>query len=341
MYSEINKNNILAHVSGLTENTKSDFKEILKKSKLYNIIKIIDLDELTDNIINDDNIKSLYKKYNQKFIQPKLNKTNLLTKNIKEIEKRIYLYWKVKMQYYINKIVNNTPKKIILIGYISFYKNHKIHLDLNINRKFFVKLNHIDHAKSIIDYNLKTYREDIINGEFDLSFLDLELLIKKRISLENIYKRYYYFNMNIINIINIIELSIHIKFPSILYYASFVKYDKQIPVMSDYIFCYTYEWVALTALSTNSIMKKIKNNNNIFITINKTQYNEFLKPCYIYEITNIDNCLPYPSFIQDKNNITKYNVYKYVTIKPLKFNRFLYINNIIKQIKNLNIYIII
>ena len=111
--------------------------------------------------------------------------------------------------------------------------------------------------------------------------------------------------------------------------------------MSDYIFCYIYEWLALTALSTSSIMKKIKNNNNIFITINKTQYEELSKSCYIYEITDIDNCLPYPSFIQDNHDITKYNVYKYVTIKPLKFNRFLYITNIIKQIKNLNIDIII
>jgi hypothetical protein len=51
---------------------------------------------------------------------------------------------------------------------------------------------------------------------------------------------------------------------------------------------------------------------------------------YIYEISATENFLPFP---------TKNNVYKYFTVRPIKINRILNIDNILAQLKILGIII--
>ena len=60
----------------------------------------------------------------------------------------------------------------------------------------------------------------------------------------------------------------------------------------------------------------------------KEQYKLMNKNGYIYEITLTENFLPFP---------TKNNVYKYFTVKPIKINRILEIDNILVQLKKLGI----
>ena len=148
MNTEINISKIIAHISGFTENSKKYFFELFKKSNLYNNINIVDVDLITNNIITDKNMEILYSKFEYYSNSSKNNK--LFLEKSKELEKKMFLYWKVKMEYYINKIINNSNKKILLVGYLSYFKNHKINLNLPINTKFFIKVNHIEHAKSII-----------------------------------------------------------------------------------------------------------------------------------------------------------------------------------------------
>ena len=232
MNTEIKLSNIIAHISGFTDNSKKEFFELLKKSNLYNYVYIIDVDLITNNIISDKNMEILYSKYEynieaSKNINISIANSKLVLQKSKELEKKMFLYWKVKMEYYINKIINNSKKKILLIGYLSYFKNHKINLNLSINTKFFLKVDYLEHAKTIIKYNLDNYKDDIINGLFDLNFLDINFLIKKRTLLQHIYNKLNYINMNLISIINIIELYLQIQIPNVLYYSTFNKYEKK------------------------------------------------------------------------------------------------------------------
>ena len=142
MDTEINQNSIIGHIAGLTEKSKKELTKIISKSKLFKFIEIIDCDIITTKIIEDNNMNTLFAKFefyserskNQNLSQTD-NRSALL--RAKELEKKMIQYWKVRMEYYINKIISSSDKKILLIGYLSFFKNHKIYLNLNIVTKFF------------------------------------------------------------------------------------------------------------------------------------------------------------------------------------------------------------
>jgi len=337
MDTEINQKVILAHIVGINDHNKEELIKILNNSRLLSKLLIIDVDIISTKIIEEKNMILLLNKFEyhkdrsqNKNISIEDNKFSL--NKSKEIEKKTFQYWKVKMEYYINKL-SKYNNKVILIGYLSFFNNHKIYINLDITPKFFVKVNYIEHSKSIIKYNIENSKNDIINGKFDLNFLDSNFLIKKRLQLQSIYSKISYILFPLFQIINTIELYTQNVKPSSLFYASFTKYDKKIPILSNYIIVYTDEWLSLSSIlyndTTNSIKKGIKDNIH-YIKLTKDQYNNMSRSGYIYEIDNLDNFLPFPN---------KYNIYKYLTIKPIKINRSILIENIINQLKTFNISI--
>lgn len=341
MESEINYNNIFGHVAGLTEQSKLDFINILHKSSIYNKIEIIDIDKLTNKIIEDNNMEILFTKYEYFFSRTKdknLSQTEnkISLQKSKMIEKKMFLYWKAKIEYKIKDMTNKSNKKTLLIGYISFFKNHKININLNIKTKFFVKVDFVNHAKSIIKYNIEQSKDDIINGEFDLNYLNIDFLTKKRMQLQTIYQKINYNIININSIINILELITQIDIPNILYYASFIEYDKKIPILNDILIAYTEEWLALSSIlsidNTQNIEKGLNKNGELYLKLTKEQFKKYDNSGYLYEIYITDNFLPYP---------TKNNIYKYFSNKSIKINRILKIKNIINQIKEFNIDIIV
>jgi hypothetical protein len=109
MDTEINKNSIIAHVAGLTDHTKVEFYNIFKKSQLIKYVDIIDVDIITTKIIEDNNMEILFAKFeyyserskNQDLTQ--FENKSALTK-AKQLEKKMFQYWKVKMEYYINAL---------------------------------------------------------------------------------------------------------------------------------------------------------------------------------------------------------------------------------------------
>jgi hypothetical protein len=347
MDTEINQQSIYAHIAGLIEINKIEFYKLFNKSHLNKYIEIVDVDLITTKIIEDINMDKLFKKYSYYFDRSKENSLskieikNSLNKS-KEFEKKMFQYWKVKMEYYINKLSSNVSKKIILIGYLSFFNNHKIYLNLNIVPKFFLKVDYNEHSKNVIKYNLENYKNDIIEGNYDLNYLNSSYLIKVRIQLQNIYIKINYIIMSMMSIINTLELLSQTEIPNVLYYASFIKYNKKIPILNNPIQVYTQEWLALSSilLTLNNmnkledinlnIEKGINKDGNNYINILKQQFNLLNKNGYLYEIVLTDNFLPYP---------TKNNIYKFFSVKPIKINRILEIDNIINQIKKLNIYI--
>lgn len=353
MDTEINQNIIIGHIAGLTEQSKNELYKLINKSELSKHVEIIDVDIITTKIIDDNNMGTLFAKfefYSERSKDQNLSQTENKTalNKAKQLEKKMFQYWKVRMEYYINKITSSSNKKILLIGYLSFFKNHKIYLNLNIVPKFFIKVNYVGHAQSIIKHNLENSINDIIEGTFDLNYLDINFLVKKRIQLQTIYTKIGYALMSLSAIINTIELYTQINIPDVLYYASFTKYEKKIPIISNIIHVYDKEWLALsTILATDQTLNKINligstneinannlekgvNDNGLFIRMNNDQVKKMSKNGYIYEIIHTDNFMPFP---------TKRNVYKYFTVKPIKINRVLHIDNILQQLKKLNVNI--
>ena len=349
MNTDYNNINIIGHIAGIPDHLKLDLKSLIIKSNLNKVIELIDIDTITSQIIDDKNMELLFNKY-EFHIQRHQNKTLSqmenkisLTKS-KQIEKKMFMYWKAKMEYYINKISTKNNKQILLIGYVSFFKNHKINLNLNISPKFFLKVDHTDHAKSIIRYNLENSSTDIINGDFDLNYLNIDFLVKKRMQLHNIYSKIYYIPMGLSQIINTLELITQTSIPNVLYYASFIKYNKTIKInQSSQICAYIKEWLALSSVlstinnsnktnddTTSTIIEKGTNNEKTYIKISKAQAKLLSDKAYIYEIIQTDIFVPYP---------TKKNIYKYVTARPIKINRVLDIPNVLEQLKQLKVKI--
>jgi hypothetical protein len=178
-------------------------------------------------------------------------------------------------------------------------------------------------------------------GTNDYGHLDINFLVKKRVNLQSIYTKINYITMNLNMILNTINLNYQVSIPDKLYYASFIKYEKKIPIISDYIIVYSQEWLALTGILNTS--DKINNNdnsdNNIekgilkgipFIKVSNAQEKKMKQKGYIYEIIDTENFLPFP---------TKNDIYKYFTTKPIKINRSLNLNNILSELKKLNVNI--
>lgn len=346
MDTEINQNMLIGHIAGLTEYHKTQLPDMLKKIKMDKDVIIIDVDTITTKIIDDDNMVTLFTKYEYHFERSKdrsisQNENRISLEKAKNIEKKMFQYWKVKMEFYINKIIKSSSKKILLVGYLSFFKNHRIYLNLNILTKFFLKVDFVENAKNIIRHNLEYSKEDIINGTFDLNYLDINFLVKKRINLQSIYTKINYITMNLNMILNTINLNDQISIPNKLYYASFIKYEKKIPIISDHIIVYSQEWLALTGILNTS--DKINNNdnsdNNIekgilkgvpFVKVSNAQEKKMKQKGYIYEIIDTENFLSFP---------TKNDIYKYFTTKPIKINRSLILNNILSELKKLNVNI--
>ena len=141
-----------------------------------------------------------------------------------------------------------------------------------------------------------------------------------------------------------VTLYLQTQIPQTLYYASFSKYNKKIPIIANTLQVYNKEWLAFSNILTtnenankmgdtetniNIIEKGIKNDKP-FIRMSKDQSLKMNKIGYIYEIIDTDTFLPFP---------TKNNIYKYFTVKPIKINRVLEVPNILNQLKQLNIQI--
>lgn len=330
----IDTSKIIGHIVGISTHDKNNFINVWNKSKLSKESNIIDLNLITEKILNDEKMGLLYNKYDE-LQNNKLKSNNI---KIKDLEKKMNDYWKVKMEYYLIKYLKNTEKNILLIGYISYFKNHKININLNIDTKYLVKVNIDDNIKKIIEYNLDNNKDDIINSNFDLNYLDKTFLSKTRLNIISIYKKLNYNLMTIGNIIKSIELNYFNDKPKILYYCSNILHDKKINLpISDIeynISAYTEDWMALISPYIEDeiidVQKGLKGKKK-YVKLSNENKNKLNKVFYLYEILDINNFIPFPS---------KNNTYKYIISKPVKFSRMIEIDNVIDKLKCLDVDII-
>jgi hypothetical protein len=96
-------------------------------------------------------------------------------------------------------------KKNILIGQSNHYKYLTRKINLNTPNKFFITSTD-DDIKKIIQYNLENYKDDIINGNFPLEYLDVKFLSKKKQAINQAYLKFGYLEKDLKQVKIILKL---------------------------------------------------------------------------------------------------------------------------------------
>jgi len=327
---------IFAHLAGLDEDGRN---LLYKQAKKY---AIVDLDELTDKIVSDKNMESMFQKYEYHLEKSKdSNLTKLQqkqeTSKFKDLDRRMNIYWKTKIQKMIDHADKLHSNPVILIGYSTYFKNTKITIDIKTSLKFFQKVQLEDHARNLVEMNLDNYREEIIDGVFPLDYLNHDTIIKKRNALTTQYRKMGYQIDTINNIMNSIFIAATTKPPVKLYYATMetvTDTKKKLPIVDGRLVAYSEDWLAIVAALTNNNTGIIKgfSNGRPFIKENiENAFQTLNKPIDLYLIQTTDNFAP----IASKNT-----VYKYQTAKPTTITSKLYIDNAMDKLQDINIQII-
>jgi hypothetical protein len=243
-------NNVFCHIAGLTDETKIRLTNFLNKYDW----KIINLDNVTKEIITHDTLNSLYNDFKQ------LKKNN--DKEYKEIEKKMNKYWKSKFIDIVNLQCTRNPINI-LIGSSNHFKNIRQYVNINTKLKFFIEVNNNENAKNIIKKNLDNFKDNIINSTFPLQYLDTKYLVKKRLTLQQSYEKRGYSYKSIKNIINTISTNVKFQkeFDKInkLYIASNKLYEKNIDFNIDNT-AYIIPWLAIILNKKFNNIKTYYNN---------------------------------------------------------------------------------
>lgn len=325
---------IIAHVAGLTQSQKEVFKELILKLELN--YTIVDLDDYTDEIMNDENMAEMVQRYEYNIEKSKgatvtkIQAKSHLSKS-RELNSKINDYWKTRMEFYLNELVNNCPSSTILIGYINFYRNVRVMLNLDVESKIFIDIDIDKYTKETIATNLELYKDDIINGLFNLEMINKVFLIKRRNIVSGLYEKKDY------QVQCIEECIRHFgnkkpksETPNVLYYASEDKYKTKIPTKP--ITAYVDDWISIaSAIGGKDVTKGYIDNDYTKPFIQELTPNildKFRTKVYLYAITNTILFAPI---------YTKNYIYKYKANQPAQIFKSIEILNAYEKLIELNI----
>jgi hypothetical protein len=325
--------NILCHIMGMNHFTKEIFYRYIKFLKSSKNIIIQDIGEISSKIINDKTMNQLYDDY--VLFNDKSKKFKSYIKKTKAIEYEMALYWKDKMNLHIKKFVRlNKDKKIILIGRNTYYRNARIGIDIDTKCKFFVKTDLTKHAKQIIASNLNKYRKDIVDGFFNLKYLDIKFLAKNRETRQNAYVKKGYTLKTLPNIIKHIKLNTENtnkfnKLDRVYVGLKNPVRNKITPFKDKQVISYSEPWLALLSiLDDNNIKKGFYKLTRPYIReVNRGGFEALYTGGYLYEV--------------EKDNFTyheKGGTYKLVANTSAKILKRDYVPNINKYLDDKKIY---
>lgn len=297
---------VFSHIVGLNDELKEFFVENVSSLEF----NIIDLDKITESILNEKGMNEIY---------DELDKN---PKKSKDIEKKMCNYWRENFYLKLGKLVDNNKSKVILLGLSNFFKNNRINIKIETNLKFFVKVNLIKNAKNIVENNLDNHRKEIIDGLFPLDYLNIDFLIKKREDLLNIYTKLGYEEKMINNIIKIIKNNYDNYIDKDLYFGSVDKYNKLIKNKT--INAFTAPWLAVLSSINNKHLKGgFKKGVGFVRESKKGEIENLNRECYLYKV--------------DKKNFYKSQDgmgMKFISNKNVKIEESYYIENIINYFKD-------
>ncbi len=184
---------ILCHIVGITNMMKPKFTKHLE-SLNYNII---DLDEITNAIINSNTMHTMYKQY-LVFKESKNEK-------FKEIDKKMTFYWESSLENMLNDKLKDNMKNIV-IGYNHHFKNINKRIEIKTNNKYIIKVTKKD-VREIINNNLIKYKRDIISGSYPLENIDFDTIYNNRLKIDMTYEKNGYLPKTLEMIYTIFELS--------------------------------------------------------------------------------------------------------------------------------------
>jgi hypothetical protein len=300
------KHKIICHISGLNEHYKN--KIIMFINKISHIITILDLDDVTETIINDEQVTKLDEKYDEY----KLN----YNPQIKQVEEEIKQYWYDKLTSHIEEFLGKTEQKVVILGSTVHYKFATKKIDLDVDTKFFLDISYDKYTKQIIRENLDKYKNDIINGIFPLDYLNGSFLMKKRLNTQKIYQKTNYKVVKWEELINFLNPS---KKNKEFWHASF---DKDVPKK---IKIFNQPWIALANLIDKDINISIINGQPHIHEKKELILQTLKKKGYLYQIES-DNIM-----------INKSNHHKFKVSQPYNIVKEIPVDNIFKKLASYNV----
>lgn len=314
---------ILCHIVGINNKIKKSFLDEIKN--IHQNINIIDIDEISKKIIYEKQYNVMYEEY-------------LKSENKLQNLSRLSLYWKNRISNEIEKLISGEYN--ILIGMITFYLDLrvKVNLSIEIMNKFFINSNTETHIKNLIEYNLETYKKDIINGKFPLKYLDYEFLKSQRDHIRDVYMMRDYKLKSYDEILQFIKNKINLQNGGLenpVYFASFKRYEGKIDFISNTIVGYSDKWLSLISLFPRSKFKRgvTFKDNQLRPFIKETgplNMSELNKCCYLYEMIPAEKVDEHRYLIEDNKFIKRYyvsNIKSELDMYNTIFEKYKLINN--------------
>ena len=263
---------VICHIVGITSLTKNKFLEDIKKLGYH----IIDLDELSNNILRNGTMNQLFSQY-QGFKETKNDK-------FKEIEKKMNIYWETSMEEGIVSNINKSKKNII-IGYSHHFRNINKRINVSPNNKpiakFIIKVSKSD-VRNIIKNNIEKFKNEIIQGCYPLENIDFDFVFNNRIKIDATYEKNGYLPKTLETIYTILNLSNKNIDGDGLWIASREPYNissKIYPRKNDKLFGFTDKLMALLSSFhfNDDELEKYYENNTVRVKPKKNGILEKMK----------------------------------------------------------------
>lgn len=181
------------HIIGFNPYSKKTFVDKLN-GKIFNVI---DLDQINQEILKKPELDKMYHQY-QKLKDDKNDK-------FKEVDKKMSQFWEQNFIEIIESKVNQ-KKMNILVGQNNHYKSLSKRINIECTNKFIVKSDVSEEVKVWIKFNLETYKNEIIEGNFPLDYINYSFLHKKRLAIESTYSRIGYIEKSVDQLNTIVSL---------------------------------------------------------------------------------------------------------------------------------------
>jgi hypothetical protein len=312
---------IICHIVGISNKIKESFISSIKL--LSDNIIILDIDDISKRIIFQKEFSLIYDKY-------------LNTNNRRNLLTELGLIWKTNMTNEINKFIDaNNSKYIIIIGLITFFLDLRIKLNIvdNISNKFFVSINNNIYVKQLIEYNIDHYKTDIIDGKFPLNYLDFDFLKNQRIHIQDIYTQKNYKFKTYDLIYNWIKTKINSfnNSEKKVWIASFNRYENKLNINKRNLIAYQDKSLALMSIFPKKLIKRgitFDDSGELIPVIKEllpNAFNEFNKPCYLYECVANNKLDTYRYLLTDNNYINREyisNIYNELTSNNVIFQKY-------------------